>query len=70
MKKFAVSHIDWFSHDLQTKIVEAETKELALAASEFYDTDGLSCIAEAPTWEEAKQYAFDMDSMFEVVEIV
>lgn len=70
MKKFAVSYISFCDNTLNTKIVEAETKELALVASEFYDADGLQCIAEAPTWEKSKQHAFDMDSMFEVVEIV
>lgn len=70
MKKFAVSYINWGDNKLQTKIVEAETNMQALTASGFYDESGMQYIEEANTWELSKQHAFDMDSMFEVVEVV
>lgn len=70
MKKFVVSYINFNSNILTIKIVEAEDWLGALAESNFYDHDGLSYINSGTTSEEAKQHAFDMDSMFEVVEIV
>ena len=69
MKKFAVSYIGFHDNKLITKIINAESREYALRDSEFYDKDGLDYLQEAPTFEDAKQHAFDMDSMFEVMEI-
>ena len=65
MKKFAVSYISFFDNKMTIKIVEANDWKAALVQSEFMkDYDDLP-----EDFEEAKQAAFDCDSMFEVMEI-
>ena len=67
MKKFAVSHIDWYDYVLVTKIVEAQDWKSALSiiwkeklGEEYPMPESL---------EECRQAAFDVDSMIEVVEV-
>ena len=64
MKKFAVSYINFYDNNLQTKIIEANNWKEALDKSEFFT--GLELPED---FQEAKQEAFNCDSMFEVVEI-
>lgn len=65
MPRYAVSHIDWFDHELSTLIVQADTWDAALrlhpkiAGFEIEWTDLAS----------VRQQAFDCDAMFECVEI-
>ncbi len=66
-KRWAVSHINWFDHNLTTVIVHAGTWVEALqmhpkiAEIEFEHCDNL---------EQCKTQAFDCDAMVECVEIV
>lgn len=64
MTKFAVSYINWFANNLQTKIIEADTWKEALDKSEFFVGIELP-----EDFQEAKEEAFNCDSMFEVVEV-
>lgn len=69
MKRWAVSHVDWFDHDLRTVLVEADTWQDALfmhpkIEKEAYESEDLVDI------EAAKVHSFDMDSMIEVIEVV
>lgn len=69
MKRYAVSHINWFDHDLTTVIVEADSVREALlqhpeiAAMEAPD----GSIPE--DLDEAKEWAFDQDAMIHAEEI-
>lgn len=64
-KRWAVSHIDWFDHELTTIIVKAELWWQAAIQHEKIQLIGLPI----SSLEEAKQAAFDCDSMINVVEI-
>lgn len=65
MPRFAVSYIDWFDHDLSTKIVVASDWRAALELHPKIAGTEL----EGETLEEVKTCAFDCDCMIEVVEI-
>lgn len=66
MKRWAVSYVDWFDHDLTTVIVVADSVANALqqhpkfATFEIDYSEGLEGI---------KRQAFDCDCMVECVEI-
>lgn len=65
MKKFAVGYINFFDNELKINIVEAENWKDALCKGSPMGPDWI----ESDTMAEAKEKAFDMDSMFDVVEI-
>ncbi|MDR3572236.1 MAG: hypothetical protein P4L50_00105 [Anaerolineaceae bacterium] len=69
MKMFAVSYINWCDHELTTEFIHADTWEEALKhhSAVHNDTDWLNDLPKDK--EEAKQYFFDCDSMFESVEV-
>lgn len=61
MKRWAVSYIDWFDHELTTLIVSADDYRAAkIVAYEWI---------EVPDLERFKMQAFDVDCMVECVEI-
>lgn len=67
MTKFVVSHFSFYDNDLRSEIVLGDTWEDALLNSRFdlahlFEEDVFSL-------EEAKQRAFDSDSMINVIEI-
>lgn len=67
MTKFVVSHISFHDNDLQSEVVLADTWEDALLNSRFdlahlFEEDVFSL-------EEAKQRAFDSDSMINVITV-
>lgn len=69
MKRWAVSFINWYDHDLSTVLVEAPTWQEALfmhpeVTKDAYEPQDLIDI------EAAKIHSFDMDSMIEVIEVV
>ena len=75
MTCFAVSRIDWSNNNLVTEFHEAMTwkaalrKHSAYSEEEYADTTA-EWFADMPEdIEKAKQYAFDCDCMFEVVEV-
>lgn len=72
MKRFAVSYIDWFEHDLTTVIVDADDWHSALLkhpkiakSNNVEDTP----LFPKTNLEECKGIAFDCDCMVECVEI-
>ena len=82
MTLFAVSHIDWGNNGLVTEFHEAATWKEALRKHSVYQGEYKeSTVSEKQDdmneWfpgmpddqEKAKQYAFDCDSMIEVVEV-
>ena len=64
MNKYVVSHMDFFENELKSEVVEANSYTDAVKASSFdlawvfEDTDSL---------EKAKEYAFNSDTVFEVI---
>ena len=66
MKRWAVSYIDWFEHDLTTVIVQAETWQDALMLHPKIATFEWKTV---PDLERFKMQAFDCDCMVECVEI-
>lgn len=71
MKRFACSYIDWFDNELETRIVSADTWVAAFkkAFGNRYQNITNADESEPKTIEEAKQNAFNCDSMIEVIEI-
>jgi hypothetical protein len=73
MSKFAVAHINWYDHDLTIEIVEAETWHEALFKHTEWEPhyDVFEDLINQGNFnmEEWKQLAFDIDAMFDVVEI-
>ena len=67
MPKFVVSYINFHDNNLQSEIVLGDTWEDALLNSRF----DLAYLFEEDVFslEEAKQRAFDSDSMINVIEI-
>jgi hypothetical protein len=73
MSRFAVAHIDWYDHDLCIEIVEARTWHDALFMHSCW-ADKLDVFEDLiddgnfdiEAW---KHTAFDIDAMFDVVEI-
>lgn len=67
MPKFVVSYINFHDNNLQSEIVLGDTWEDALLNSSF----DLAYLFEEDVFslEEAKQRAFDSDSMINVIEI-
>lgn len=68
MTKFVVSHINFYDNDLQSEVVLADTWEDALRNSRF-DLAWIFDDAEIFSLEEAKQRAFDGDSMINVITV-
>ena len=68
MTKFVVSYISFHDNDLQSEVVLADTWEDALLNSRF-DLAWIFDDVEIFSLEEAKQRAFDGDSMINVIEI-
>jgi len=73
MKQWAVSHIDWTDNNLVTVFVWADDWKIALMQHPAYrkpgDEWGEWFVDMPETLEGAKDYAFDSDSMIEVVEV-
>lgn len=67
MKRWAVSYIDWFEHDLITLIVEAENVAHALQLHPKFATFDIDY---SEGLEGIKEQAFDCDCMVECVEII
>jgi hypothetical protein len=66
MPRYAVSYIDWFDHDLTTKIISADSPQAAIKehpkAADF-DIDYTQSM------ESIKKQFFDCDAMIESVQI-
>jgi hypothetical protein len=66
---WAVGYINWFDHDLQIEVVEADSWQSAVKASKFEDlrsTMDEADEAEREDLELFKHLCFDGDSMCEV----
>ena len=73
MKKYAVSHIDWFDYELSTLIVEANDWFEALNEHPKMSTfaePGEGAYWQNDSIEANKKRAFDCDCMINVVEII
>lgn len=66
MKRFAVSYIDWFEHDLTTVIVEAVDIAHALQLHPKFSSFDIDY---SESLEGIKKQAFDCDCMVECIEI-
>lgn len=77
MKLFAVSHIDWLNNDLVTEFHLGNTWKEALRKHSAYNHTNADRNADEDRWfadmpddlDEAKEYAFNVDSMIEVAEV-
>ena len=75
MKQWAVSHIDWSDNNLVTVFVWADDWKTALRQHPAYldpeyQAETNEWFADMPeTLKDAKDYAFNSDSMIEVVEV-
>lgn len=70
MKKFAVGYIDFFDNNLIIEIVEAEDWYNALKEhSKIKKFSEDECYLPSDSLEVAKNVAFNMDMMIDVVEI-
>ena len=65
-KRWAVSYINWYDHELTTVIVESESWHEALRQHPKLPSEGI----DYTSITKAKRSAFNMDSMVEVVEII
>ena len=67
MKRYAVSHINWFDYELTTEIVEAEDWRGAILKGIPGDAGWL--LDEAQSLDDVKRSAFNADCMVHVEEI-
>lgn len=64
MPRYAVSYINWYDHELSTKIVEAENEIEAYKAE--FKSHKIDLLTEPKTVQDFKYEAFDADCMIHV----
>ena len=71
MKKFAVGYIDFYDNELTIEIIEAEDWHTALNShTKLKSMSEDQCYLPSDSLEAAKNEAFNMDLMIDVVEII
>lgn len=71
MKKFAVGYIDFYDNELTIEIIEAEDWYAALSShTKLKSMNEDQCYLPSDSLEAAKNEAFNMDLMIDVVEII
>lgn len=65
-----VAYMDFFNNDMQIKKVDADCwKDALLKCTDFFGENGVEWLVGAETIEGAKERAFDMDTMFSIMEV-
>lgn len=65
-----VSYVDLFNNEMQMKKVDANCWRGALLRCEdFFGKEGVETLVGAETLEEAKDFAFDFDYLFCIMEV-
>ena len=68
MKRYVYSYINWFDHDLVSKIIESDETMIQVAKNEL-NANGYEVDSEILTLQDLKRFAFDCDSMIEIIEV-
>lgn len=69
MARFVVSYFCFFSNELKSEVIEADSWDEAIQKSSFELNWIFEELSQKPTLERVKQLAFDGDCMVEVIEV-
>ncbi len=70
MKKYVFSHISFFDNIMTSKVIESDLDIVSIGIKEFAGMTGFDPSGESiQNLDDLKGFAFDCDSMIEIIEV-